>query len=119
MKKRLRKKLGVGEFFQEWVEISGNFKEEIKLHNYMDKFIDDVCEFSDLINICFSGMTSENGFSHYHHGFKKILKEEQIQKTIQWYKDNSFVDNNSIKTVILRTEKEEEIYLKELDRKEE
>lgn len=124
MKKRLRKKLGVGEFYSPWMSVKGKFKEEIinkDKTEYIDEFIDKVIEFVDSIDISFGGMTCYDDFSHFHHSSyrrgKRILSAIEIEKTILWYHNCDMLKKDTIEIVVLMNEKDENKYFKELDKK--
>ena len=81
MKKRLRKKLRLKEFYEYIFHIDGNFIRQLS-DDEVDNFVDDLCDFVDEIGVTFVGVTDHNKFHYSFMGLYKYqnrLKEKHIE----------------------------------------
>lgn len=112
MKKRLRKKKRIYEFFEPFFEVSGEYAQDVS-DEIIDRTLDELCDLVDSLNIDFYGNLSGCGFfsNDYLHPitkeqkqiiydfFDKMFEEKVItifnfhdtidtyQKYLQWEKD--------------------------------
>lgn len=81
MKKRLRKKLRLKEFYEIILHTDGNFIRQLT-DKGVDDFVDGLCDFVDDIGITFVGVTDHNKFHYSFMGlykYKNRLKEKHIE----------------------------------------
>jgi uncharacterized protein YggL (DUF469 family) len=110
MKKRLRKKLRVKEFFDVHMEITGKFGAPMS-ETAMDMLMDNICHFVDENGMEYWGSMTPTEFSHVISGlhfWKDRLTEEKIKKYFdRWYK-NAFISGEH--TVVIHRATGDEIF---------
>jgi len=114
VKKRLRKKLRIKEFFEPYIAIKGTF-ETILSNKQMDCFIDEICSIIDSNNATFGGgcnpETFEYVISQRGKYYKNRLTNMQIDKIVIDIVNQSFI--KAIEYKIIACEEDEIKYLKE------
>jgi len=101
MKKRLRKKLRLGEFYELVLHVNGVFVGTLD-DEQVDRFIDEMCDFVDEIGCTFVGITDCNTFDYHFMGlykYKNRLTMEQEDKV--WHKLDGygFIKDLNLKVV--------------------
>lgn len=82
MKKRLRKKKGIYEFFIPFFEVTGEYTLDLPDH-IVDDSIDRLCNLVDELNIDFCGNLSGGGF--FANDYKHPITREQQQKIYDFF----------------------------------
>ncbi len=93
MKKRLRKKLRLKEFYEYIFHIDGNFIRQLS-DDEVDNFVDDLCDFVDEIGVTFVGVTDHNKFHYSFMGlykYKTRLKQHHIDLIKNKFNDLNLV----------------------------
>jgi len=103
MKKRLRKKGRLGEFYELILHVNGKFSKTLTKEE-IDNFLDEMCDFVDEIGCTFIGVTNEESFHHSYMGLYKYrnrLTREQtdmIWRKLDGYGFTKFMHFKIIKT---------------------
>ena len=82
MKKRLRKKKSIYEFFEPFFEVSGEYSDNF-LESELDELLDSLCELVDSLDMEFWGNFSGGCFST--NSSKKPITKEKLQQIFDFF----------------------------------
>lgn len=112
MKKRLRKKLHVKEFFDAFIEIAIDFIDG-STYEHIDEFVDNLILYVDLLQLalCGSNNVSKASFAIYGINFKHKLTQDKVTQVLSFIEKQVLV-KNVILVSNIQTEEEYKIYEK-------
>ncbi len=94
MKKRIRKKLRIKEFYEPIVLVKGYFIKELN-NEELDLHIDQMCDYSDKNLISFNGTTWSHKFHYYLFGngkYKDRIRSNKLYDLIHFLENSEHID---------------------------